>query len=76
MFSLFILSAEGGQVASLSKQNQSASSSLSQTAAAKAKPTAPIHIVVQEKIALSADRNGGLEQFEVSDEFITMEFAY
>lgn len=58
--------AEGGQVASLSKQNQSASSSLSQTAAAKAKPTAPIHIVVQEKIALSADRNGGLEQFEIT----------
>ena len=29
------------------------------------KYSAPVHILVQEKINLLADRNGGLEQFEV-----------
>ena len=39
---------------------------------ASIKPTAPVHILVQEKINLFADRNGGVDQFEVNNCLISL----
>ena len=61
LFSYLYSSREGGHVSVLApKETKSVGQS-----AVSIKPTAPVHIMVQEKINLLADRNGGVEQFEV-----------
>ena len=60
----FLLRKEGGHVATLSSRDTR--TAVSQPSASL-KYSAPVHILVQEKISLMADRNGGLEQFEVDN---------
>eukprot|EP00800_Vazella_pourtalesii_P021293 TRINITY_DN7853_c0_g2_i2.p1 TRINITY_DN7853_c0_g2~~TRINITY_DN7853_c0_g2_i2.p1 ORF type:complete len:453 (-),score=114.69 TRINITY_DN7853_c0_g2_i2:58-1416(-) len=54
---------EGGDVSTLSAKSTRTATSQPSVAV---KYSAPVHILVQEKINLLADRNGGLEQFEIN----------